>query len=342
MTSQFSTLTPERLSEELMTCLQTNEPAMVWGKPGIGKSAIVAQTAKRWLGDEWNDNSFIDFRANLHDPVDLVGVPSVDNGITRWNSPAFLPRRGRGVFNIEELPNSHRAMQSALYPLIYHPRRIGDYRFPDEWRILLTGNRIEDRGGTFEMPTPLKSRMLHFELDYSVADWTKYAFANNIHQTVVAYVNWREEHLCDIDHAQWASPTPRTWEKLSSICHHLDTTGTEISIEIVQACIGPGVAHDYIAFIREAYELPTVEDMKKDSNCLVPLLNNLGMCNALISKIVHAMNEEKDIAALMPAVEMFQPELQVIWARGLDAKNKDFIFTEAYEKWMLRNQKYLM
>jgi len=75
----------------LKSGLSVNVPMFLWGPPGIGKSQIVAQVAADL------NLPLIDIRAVLLDPVDLRGVPSVENGTTRWNPPNFLPTEGEGV-----------------------------------------------------------------------------------------------------------------------------------------------------------------------------------------------------------------------------------------------------
>ena len=61
------------------------QPVMLWGPPGIGKSDIV-KTATKECGIELRD-----IRLAQLDPVDLRGVPTVENGQTKWAIPSFFP-----------------------------------------------------------------------------------------------------------------------------------------------------------------------------------------------------------------------------------------------------------
>lgn len=83
------TVKPSLAIAILKSGLNVNVPMFLWGPPGIGKSQIVAQVAADL------NLPLIDIRAVLLDPVDLRGVPSVENGTTRWNPPNFLPSEGR-------------------------------------------------------------------------------------------------------------------------------------------------------------------------------------------------------------------------------------------------------
>lgn len=52
--------------------MDKNIPVFIWGAFGIGKSDGVRQLVeKRKCG-------YIDFRASLRNPVDLLGVPTID------------------------------------------------------------------------------------------------------------------------------------------------------------------------------------------------------------------------------------------------------------------------
>ena len=63
---------PSELKSKLKTLISIQKPAFIWGASGIGKSEIIAKVA-----DELGYN-LIDVRVSLLDPVDLRGVPTVN------------------------------------------------------------------------------------------------------------------------------------------------------------------------------------------------------------------------------------------------------------------------
>ena len=80
------TLRPSELAEALSLLARSQQPVIVWGPPGCGKSQIAQQVASQ---DGYN---YIDVRALMLDPVDLRGIPWRDgNDRTRWAPPSFLP-----------------------------------------------------------------------------------------------------------------------------------------------------------------------------------------------------------------------------------------------------------
>src|SRR5579862_5036680 len=74
-----STLTPRGLSRYLYELVRHGifYSVMIWGSPGIGKSSIVEQTARR------HDLRCIDVRLSQLAPTDLRGLPVPENGISR-------------------------------------------------------------------------------------------------------------------------------------------------------------------------------------------------------------------------------------------------------------------
>ena len=60
---------PSRVSEVLAQLAQEKWPVFLWGAPGVGKSSVVAQLAKK------KNLQLIDVRASLLDPTDLRGIP---------------------------------------------------------------------------------------------------------------------------------------------------------------------------------------------------------------------------------------------------------------------------
>src|SRR5688500_15065741 len=84
--------------------LKTARPAMLWGKPGVGKSEVVARVA----AEEGYD--LLDWRLCLMADVDLRGIPQVRDGLTYWNPPAELPqpnkKRKPVLIFMDELPQA--------------------------------------------------------------------------------------------------------------------------------------------------------------------------------------------------------------------------------------------
>ncbi len=201
------------LKKSLSNLISINQPSIVWGGVGIGKSEIIHEVGES-LG-------FVikDVRVALLDPVDLRGVPSVDNGTTKWNPPVFLPKEDdpKTLLFLDELPHGTPSVQNALFQLI-KDRQLGEYTLPESTVIVSAGNRVQDKAGANRVNTALGDRFIHLTLDPCVDEWRKWALSSGkILPEIINYLKYRPENLFVFDPKATVNTTPRSWEYASRI-----------------------------------------------------------------------------------------------------------------------------
>ena len=241
------TLKPSQVSEALGVLVGIKQPIMIWGPPGVGKSAIVKQVA--------DDGKFElrAVRAILLDPVDLRGLPHINgDGRAHWAVPEFLPRKGKGILFLDELTAAPQLTQAACYQLILD-RKLGEYELPDGWTIIAAGNRESDRGVVHRMPSPLTNRFVHLDFGVDLDDWTKWATKHCIATEVIAFLRFRDELLHDFDpkRSEKAFPTPRSWEFVSNIVGSGSVTNG-IEYPLIAGAVGEGAAAEFMGFLKIA------------------------------------------------------------------------------------------
>ena len=155
---------PRDVSKVLSALIPTRKPVCLWGRPGLGKSAVVRQAADTLR------LKLIDVRATRLDPVDLRGLPKVTKDRAEWCPPSFLPRSGDGVLFLDELAQAPPMVQAAGLQLVLD-RRIGEYELPAGWSVIAASNRQEDRAGTHRRITPHLNRFVHVDREIGVEDW---------------------------------------------------------------------------------------------------------------------------------------------------------------------------
>lgn len=244
-------LKPSQVSNALEYCLNARQPVTLWGEPGIGKSQIVQQTAKR-LGLACQD-----VRAVLLDPVDLRGLPHVNgDGRAHWAIPEFLPRDGSGVLFLDELNRAPQLVQNACFQLVLD-RKLGEYELPDGWRVVSACNRESDGGGVSRMSSALSNRFTHINVEPDLEDWCKWAVVSGIEPVVIAFLRFRSELLHKFDRNARAFPSPRSWSFVSGITAQKPTA--EIELALVAGSVGHAAAIDYMAFLRLYRSLPSID-----------------------------------------------------------------------------------
>ena len=288
-------------------------PVMLWGPPGVGKSQMVAQVAKKY-GD-----AVIDIRLSQMEPTDLRGIPFRVGDLVEWAIPAMLPDIARhgpeGILFLDEITSAAPTVSAAAYQLILD-RRLGAYRIPEGWAIFAAGNRQGDRGVTYSMPAPLANRFSHFEVEVNLDDWVAWAYANGIDERIIAFLRFRPERLFDFDpaHNPVAFPSPRSWEFTHRALAKFGDQ-PELLPGALEACVGPAASVELKAFIDNLDNLPDIDAIINGTGAAVPKEIDLqyAVATALVGRAIRAkgsIDEAKvfgnilDYASRFPQREM--------------------------------------
>lgn len=325
---------PSLVSRTLETAIAAKTPCFLWGPPGVGKSQLVAQTANR-LGLQ-----LVDVRAVLLDPVDLRGIPAVNgDGVAHWCQPAFLPRSGRGILFLDELPAAPPLVQAACYQLVLD-RKIGEYTLPDGWVVCAAGNREGDRAVTHRMPTPLKNRFLHISVDVDLDDWCTWAIRSGIETEIVAFCRFRPALLHDFDPKRTdnAFPTPRSWE----MADRLVKVGVdaEIEYELLSGIVGPGAATEYLAFIRIYRSLPNIDGIIASPDT-APIPSEPAALYAVCGALAKRAGEQNIVSVLRYAVRLGK-EFEVLLVLDAVRRTPAISNTRAMIEWYAANSSVLV
>lgn len=282
-----------------------NTPVFLHGPPGTGKSSYVKQAASR-LGME-----VVDVRAATTDPVDWRGVPAVIGGRTRWCPPDFLPKDGKGVLFLDELPQAPQLVQSSLLELTLD-RRLGEYRLPEGWRVVAAGNRQEDRAGANRLITPLLNRFLHLDVGLDPDEWVGWAAQSGIAPEVTAYIKMRPDRLYAFDPTtnERAFATPRSWQFTSDVCERFrDGPGgavykdadAHLLLAAVGGCIGAGAAAEFVAHLKNAALLPNPRALLA-APTTTPLPTDASLVYAMVLGLAAVVRKEPELLSSFAAV----------------------------------------
>jgi len=337
-------------SQTLMSEIKSNMRAgintMVWGGPGIGKSDIPQQVA-----DEMGLN-LIDFRANLFDPVDVRGVPHIvqlkDSGkrFTRWAVPDVFPipqRDGdRGILFIDELPTAPPATQNAFLQLLL-TRQVGDYILPDGWSIMAAGNRLTDSAAVYQMPSPVRNRLAHYELSPNIDSWADWAFANAIDPSIISFLQYRPNLLYSFKADEYAFPTPRSWAFVDKkIKVQDDNIPEEDFFYGVSSLVGDGPAGEYVAFKQIADKLPDVDKLIADPNSYKKTKDENPAILFALSGALAARAEDAKMENIVKVTSKLPIEYQVVCIKGCMSKDKQLKTHPDVKSWIKDNASVIL
>jgi hypothetical protein len=322
---------PTEAVELLKAYISAQVPAFLWGAPGIGKSSVVQSLAED-MGYE-----LIDLRLSQMEPVDLLGLPNINNNRTTWSTPSIFPTEGKGILFLDEANGASREVLSASYQLVLD-RSLGEYHLPDDWVILLAGNREQDQGVTTRLPAPLCNRMAHIDFDLNLDDWTKWAVGEgDINQKIISFIRYKPDalHSFTIDHKAW--PSPRTWEKVNDA---LKFASKKIEFNIVSSLVGPGTAAEYTAFVNYYNDLPSIDEiLKKPTKVKIP--TEPAALYAL-SGMLGQHIKEKNVVDLMKCLKRLPVEFQVPAVRDAVQRDSEIVDTDTIAQWIDDNSKVFL
>ena len=253
---------PSKLIEALTVFIKNNLPVLIKGKPGIGKSDIVAQAT-------------IDAQARLiishpvvSSPVDYKGFPYVVDG-----KAIFLPfgdlceiidATEPTVYFIDDLGQAPPAVQAACMQLLL-ARRINEHEVSKFVTFMAATNRKTDNAGVTGVLDPVKSRfvtILNLDIDHN--DWSQWALVNNIPVELIAFNRFRPNFLNDDDCTVEVNrkrkadiengPCPRTLHNIAKImgCD----MPKEIEFELFAGAAGEAFASEFTGFLKIFRHLP--------------------------------------------------------------------------------------
>ena len=333
----MQTINPLSLKMELKDCVLSGTPAMIWGGPGIGKSDIPNQVAA-----EMNMN-IIDFRANLFDPVDVRGIPYLhqqdasSTKYTAWAVPDVFPiesRDGeRGILFIDELPTAPPATQNAFLQLLLN-RQIGDYELPKGWAIICAGNRLTDSAAVYQMPSPVRNRLAHYELDPVLDDWVAWAHQNNIDSNVIAFIQYRPNLLSQFNPDEYAFPTPRAWSLVSRKLQRASISQDRLFYG-VSSLVGDGPAGEFVAFREISDKLPDIDAIIEDPS-KYKRDDNPALLYALANAVAARAAEDK-MDKIMKLSDKLTVEYQVVLVKGCLARDRNLRGHPAIKNWINKN-----
>lgn len=219
--------TADSLSQFLTISAAIDQPVMVYGKPGTGKSEIIKATYDK-LG-----YALLDRRASQMLPEDFAGIPIGDpeKRTTERCVPDIVVEARRlhestgkpVVVFLDEVNLGSPGVLAGLYEAVLD-RTCGGFPFPPGTRIAAAGNQDTDGANVTELPRPLCNRLAIVEYAGPTFDeWAGYAFDAGVHPLVVTALKVAPEFLHQKFNSEVErSPTPRAWMRVSKLMHELE------------------------------------------------------------------------------------------------------------------------
>lgn len=327
----------QELYKQLQILLKSDIPVFIHGSPGIGKSYIVNDIAKK------NDLELIDVRLSQLDAVDLRGIPAILDNQTVWMSPIFLPKdeNSKGILFLDELNSASLSVQAAIYQLVLD-RKIGEYSLPKNWKIVCAGNKINDKGIVFKLPSPLVNRMVHLLLEAKYDDFKNWAILNGIHSYILGFLGFRPDLLSsEVPNSTETNPafcTPRAWSMLSTILKN--ESDVSVISPIIYGTVGYAAAIEFISFIKVYETLPNIDEILEGTCEVVP--NEPSALYALCSAVIEKYKDCNQAVNIFAYSKKLPVEFAVMLIKDLIVKDEEITTLGEFDEWIEKYADYII
>ena len=339
--------------EALTLAVAADLPVLLWGEPGIGKTAALTQLA------EALDLPLTTVIASVHEPSDFSGLPVLGDDPATHGVPMAPPdwavrlvQAGRGLLFLDELSTAPPAVQAALLRLVLE-RRIGALQLPSGVRIVAAANPPSSAADGWELSPPLANRFvhLHWTHDHEVVvrglsgTWPRATLPHLDPQRFSDAVAFARRAVCEFLTARpalvhqlpgsqtrrgGAWPSPRSWDMTVRLVAFATaaSSSTDVLSLLVRGSVGDGPGFELLAAI-DRMDLPDPETLLADP-ASADLPDRGDLRQAVLDAVVAAVRRRPDKARwdaawtlLVAAVQTGPPDLVVVPATTLATLRRD-------------------
>ncbi|MGY1868341.1 MULTISPECIES: AAA family ATPase [Nocardia] len=344
---------PDTQLEALALAVAADLPVLLWGEPGIGKTAALTQLAADL------DLPLTTVIASVHEPSDFSGLPIIGDDPAENGVPMAPPdwavrlvRAGRGLLFLDELSTAPPAVQAALLRLVLE-RRIGNIQLPHGVRIVAAANPRSSAADGWELSPPLANRFVHLQWahDHDVVvrglggTWPHATLPRLAPEKLSEAVAFARRAVCVLLAARPALvhqlpsaetrrggpwPSPRSWEMTLRLIAFATAAGSsrEVLSLLVRGTVGDGPGFELLAGL-DRMDLPDPEALLADpAGAALPERGDLRQ--AVLDGVVAAVRKRPEKsrwdaawALLVKALETGAPDLIVVPATTLATLRQD-------------------
>lgn len=304
--------------------LPASTSILLRGKHGIGKSQIVKQVAvtlRASLKLEKNEFPVIDRRLSQVSEGDIIGLPSTDGEVTRFNPPDWYKRACSEpcVLFLDELNRATPEVMQAAFQIVLD-RELNGWKLHPQTRVFSAINSSAEYNVN-EVDPALLDRFWVIDLDPDIKDWLTWAkssdseFGGNLHYSVIDFIEHENKWLDTPKGMETGKVTTsrRSWERLSNALVYAkiaDDPNNELFYPICFGYVGIEAAARYIDYTKSLDLHITGEDiLNKYSKLRERIMNKARqeMLNTAIEKVAEHIEkldklsdrQGKNLAAFM-------------------------------------------
>lgn len=351
----------KQLSVMLRRCYEKDQPLMIHGTIGIGKSMYSKNIWKdfakekgrefvEWCKADIEKKSdilnhaekylvFVDDRVALKDSTDNKGIPKLIGEYLEWVKTMIMnisaKKNSMVIWFKDELNLAPPSVQAAEYQIILD-KALDDLSFADNTYIYAAGNRQEDNSNVFDMSWALRNRFAHVTLRPPThVEWGAWAMSNKLDSRIITFITKvKSEYLIRLPDAnadEDAFPTPRSLHKASNMIEGIEGK-TDDELKLIQmfvaSNVGDSFAKEFVAWIRlnQNVDLDAILNNPKE----IKKIERIDLLTSVISSLAERYNRDNELLRKVLAVSIeLKPEFAVHMVRLVKSMNKSYFGNNA-------------
>lgn len=254
----------------LAAAIRSNTPVLLWGDPGVAKTALLEANGSSW---GYHVETVV---GSIREPADFLGLPLEKDGTVEYAPLAWAHRLAdadQGLLFLDELTTCSPSVQKAMLRIVQE-RVVGEQPLPDSVAIVAAANPPDIAVDGWDLAAPTANRFVHLDWHFDMDGW--------LDGVVTDFVDYQAPDLdgmlsggSDVDHARVrgqiaafckhrpdmvkqvptdpaaagrAWPSPRSWTNAMSVLAHLDRHDEDAALLVLKGCVGEAAATEFIAW----------------------------------------------------------------------------------------------
>ena len=337
-------------AESLISAIGHCRTVLLQGHMGTGKSSLLAT-----LAAAKSDHLACYFDCTTKDLGDIT-IPNIAKLDDGTGYVTYLTNEELGAHNhkpiilmIDEFGKANQAVKNALLRLILE-RKIGSYTLHPDSIVFATTNLGSEGVGDL-LPAHARNRITVVETKKPDAmEWVEWGIGNGVDHTILGWVKDNPQVMQDfrdvpnpddnqyifhpkaVDRAAFC--TPRSLHAASDILQNREGLDDNTLTAALMGTIGTRAAMDFMAFLKLADQLPSLESIKTDpDNATVPTSAS-ATCMVVFRSLSTVERDWMD--AWMTYMLRLGTEFQSLFANGVRSSK----YNKAKQSMVMQNKQF--
>lgn len=347
-----TTITMIEARRMIIAHYKADEPLLLIGRPGMGKTALFEDVCYNSL-----KVGYTDFRFPQRDVADIAGmrVPDAKTGYMKHYLPDEMPvdakKHGpKGILVCEEINAVGPMLQAVGYGII-NERRCGTHKLLPGWVPMGAGNHHTHGAAAQRITTALANRFCVKYVEPDLEAWMKQYGSEHVDTRGLAFLRFRPE-LFSLMPGETATnkqgtttvklskdaiefPSARSWTKAFKFIDSHDR------FQHFSGYVGEDVAREFEAFWRIMSQAISIDEIEANpKTARLPSETDPGTYYAVCAMIARMM-DRKNIGKLAIYIERLIADYQVAIFQDATKRKPDLMQTSQYGAFAVRNQELL-